>query len=197
MRTLRFERGTLLLDGFPDDDIPPGFVFDTRVGRPRATALAYASLALDLHRRRVPYKDEARAYETLDGEHQTSREPRVYQAEALSAWKAAGRRGTVVLPTGAGKSFVAELCIADASRATLVVAPTLDLVGQWYDQLRAAFGDPVGVLGGGVHEVHPVTVATYDSAYLHMERYGDRFGLVVFDEVHHLRVEPMPTPRRR
>lgn len=186
MRTLRFERGTLLLDGFPDDDIPPGFVFDTRVGRPRATALAYASLALDLHRRRVPYKDEARAYETLDGEHQTSREPRVYQAEALSAWKAAGRRGTVVLPTGAGKSFVAELCIADASRATLVVAPTLDLVGQWYDQLRAAFGDPVGVLGGGVHEVHPVTVATYDSAYLHMERYGDRFGLVVFDEVHHL-----------
>ena len=36
----------------------------------------------------------------------------------------------------------------------------------------------------GIHEVHRLTVATYDSAYLHMERYGDRFGLVVFDEVH-------------
>jgi superfamily II DNA or RNA helicase len=69
---------------------------------------------------------------------------------------------------------------------TLVVAPTIDLVGQWYDHLRRAFGEPVGVLGGGVHEVHPITVSTYDSAYLNVERYGNRFGLVVFDEVHHL-----------
>jgi superfamily II DNA or RNA helicase len=29
-------------------------------------------------------------------------------------------------------------------------------------------------------------VATYDSAYMHMERYGNRFGLLIFDEVHHL-----------
>jgi superfamily II DNA or RNA helicase len=67
-----------------------------------------------------------------------------------------------------------------------VVAPTLDLVGQWYAGLRRAFGDPVGIVGGGVHEVHPITVTTYDSAWLHMHRYGARFGLVVFDEVHHL-----------
>ena len=148
MRTLRFERGTLLLEDFPANEVPPGFVFDTRVGWPRARALAYAPVALDLHRRGIPYNDEAKAYEVLSAAHQTTREPRVYQAEALTSWKAAGRRGTVVLPTGAGKSFVAELCIADARRSTLVVAPTLDLVGQWYDQLRAAFGDPVGVLGG-------------------------------------------------
>ena len=29
-------------------------------------------------------------------------------------------------------------------------------------------------------------VTTYDSAYLHMERHGARFGIVVFDECHHL-----------
>jgi superfamily II DNA or RNA helicase len=29
-------------------------------------------------------------------------------------------------------------------------------------------------------------VSTYDSAHLHVERYGNRFGTVVFDEVHHL-----------
>jgi len=92
----------------------------------------------------------------------------------------------VVLPTGAGKSYVAELCIADADRDVLVVAPTLDLVSQWYDGLVRAFGEPIGVLGGGLHEVHPITVSTYDSAWLHIERYGDRFGLIVFDEVHHL-----------
>jgi superfamily II DNA or RNA helicase len=91
-----------------------------------------------------------------------------------------------VLPTGAGKSFVAELCIARAGRTALVVAPTIDLVGQWYDQLSRAFGKPVGVLGGGHHELEDVTVATYDSAWMHVERWGNRFGTLVFDEIHHL-----------
>jgi superfamily II DNA or RNA helicase len=44
----------------------------------------------------------------------------------------------------------------------------------------------VGVVGGGEHEVAPLTVTTYDSAYLHMDHLGARFGLVVFDECHHL-----------
>jgi superfamily II DNA or RNA helicase len=47
----------------------------------------------------------------------------------------------------------------------------------------------VGILGGGYHEVTPLTVTTYDSAYIHAERYGDRFALVVYDEVHHLPAE--------
>lgn len=186
MRVVRFHRGTLVIEGFPADALPEGFRFDDRVGAPRAYASAYHRVVLDLHQRGIPYRDEARAYEPLQRPHQGARTPRDYQREAVAAWRAGGRRGVVVLPTGAGKSFVAELCIADADRATLVVAPTLDLVGQWYDGLKAAFGGPIGVLGGGVHEVHPITVATYDSAWAHMDRYGDRFGLLVFDEVHHL-----------
>jgi superfamily II DNA or RNA helicase len=59
-------------------------------------------------------------------------------------------------------------------------------VRQWYDLLRTSFGLDVGVIGGGEHRVHPLTVTTYDSAYLHMESIGARFGLVVFDEMHHL-----------
>ena len=57
---------------------------------------------------------------------------------------------------------------------------------QWYDVLRTTFGVPVGVIGGGEYDVQPLTVTTYDSAHLHMEHLGDRFGLVVFDECHHL-----------
>jgi superfamily II DNA or RNA helicase len=34
--------------------------------------------------------------------------------------------------------------------------------------------------------VKALTVSTYDSAYLHMDTLGNRFGLVVFDECHHL-----------
>jgi len=67
-----------------------------------------------------------------------------------------------------------------------VVTPTLDLVQQWYGVLGSGFGMEVGLLGGGYHDPRPVTVSTYDSAYLHMERLGGRFGLLVFDECHHL-----------
>lgn len=186
MRTVRFHQGTLVVEGFPPDEVPAGFTHDPRIGAPRAYAMAYRRVIRQLHRGGEPYRDEARAYAALGREHQGARTPRDYQREAVEAWRSAGRAGLIVLPTGAGKSFVAELCIADADRSTLVVAPTLDLVGQWYDNLKAAFGGPIGVLGGGVHEVHPLTIATYDSAWAHMGRYGDRFGLVVFDEVHHL-----------
>jgi superfamily II DNA or RNA helicase len=66
------------------------------------------------------------------------------------------------------------------------VAPTLDLVRQWYDVLRTTFGVRVGVIGGGEYDLQPLTVSTYDSSYMHMEHLGGRFGLVVFDECHHL-----------
>jgi superfamily II DNA or RNA helicase len=114
------------------------------------------------------------------------REPRPYQTEALEAWRVAQGRGVVVLPTGAGKTWLACLAIEDRRRSAIVLAPTLDLVRQWYDVLRTTFGRPVGVIGGGEYDVQPLTVSTYDSAYLHMEHLGDRFGLAVFDECHHL-----------
>ncbi|HMV66785.1 MAG TPA: DEAD/DEAH box helicase family protein [Myxococcota bacterium] len=183
---LHWDAGTLVLDGPGPDELPEGFVWDPRVQRARGPGGAYHRLVLDLHRAGAAYADHARAYTPLARPHRTERAPRDYQQEAVHAWWTAGRRGVVVLPTGAGKSFVAELAIARADRSTLVVAPTLDLVGQWYDGLVRAFGEPVGVLGGGHHQIEAITVATYDSAMLHVDRWGHRFGLVVLDEVHHL-----------
>jgi superfamily II DNA or RNA helicase len=148
--------------------------------------VAYADIVRALHAAKVPYEDTARRYAELASGAQIQREPRPYQAEALEAWRAARGRGVVVLPTGAGKSHVAILAIDDKRRSTLVVAPTLDLVRQWYDLLGATFGGTIGLVGGGEHDVQPLTVTTYDSAHLHMEHFGGRFGLVVFDECHHL-----------
>jgi len=59
-------------------------------------------------------------------------------------------------------------------------------VRQWYDLIRTSFACEVGIVGGGTHEVRPLTVTTYDSAYLHMQHFGARFGTVIFDECHHL-----------
>jgi len=139
-----------------------------------------------LRGQKIAHRDEARRYETLDSPALVHREPRPYQTGAFAAWRAAGFRGLVVLPTGAGKTLVAHLAIDDRKRSTLVVAPTLDLVHQWHDGLRATFGCAVGIVGGGDYDLRPLTVTTYDSAYLHMENLGSRFGLLVFDECHHL-----------
>ena len=40
--------------------------------------------------------------------------------------------------------------------------------------------------GDNTHNLKPVTVTTYDSACIHMQKLGDLFGLIIFDECHHL-----------
>jgi superfamily II DNA or RNA helicase len=122
-------------------------------------------------------------------------EPRPYQTEALDAWRTEGGRGVVTLPTGAGKTFLGALAIADTGLWTLVVAPTIDLLGQWKRALIEALAAPpemIGVYGGGAHEIAPITIITYESALLRPELLW-RFGLLIFDECHHL---PAPTYRQ-
>ncbi len=185
--TLRYDAGTLTLVGADPAALPEGFAWDDRVRCARAPAHFYGRVVESARAAGVELADEARKYNKLaELRHLSTRTARVYQQEAVAAWKAARWRGIVVLPTGAGKSFVAETCIAVAQRSTLVVVPTLDLVSQWYGNLHAAFGMEIGVLGGGQHEIRDITVTTYDSAWMHAEKYGNRFGMVVFDEVHHL-----------
>jgi superfamily II DNA or RNA helicase len=187
MLVLSFRSGTLELSGAEKHaDLPKPLTWDARSGLFRAPALAYAEVVLGLRKLQLSYEDRARAYPDLSLGLLVRREPRPFQVEALAAWEKGRGRGVVVLPTGAGKSHVALLAIDARRRAALVVAPTLDLVRQWYDLLRRSFGTEVGVVGGGSHDVRPLTVTTYDSACLHMEHLGARFGLVVFDECHHL-----------
>ncbi len=164
--------------------------WDSRISAYRALALHYRELKTWLHREIRDYDDSACNYSKLQLTNLLPREPRPYQRQALEAWIQAGKRGVIVLPTGTGKSFVAEMAISRVQRSTLVVAPTINLMTQWAELLSSSFDVPVGMIGGGSHELRELTVTTYDSAHLNMERYGDRFGLLIFDEVHHL-----PSPR--
>lgn len=182
--TLSFVAGTLELRGVAD--APRPLAWDERAACFRAPAIAYAEIVGKLQGAGVALEDRARKDEGLATGALVHREPRPFQREAIEAWNKARGRGVVVLPTGAGKTHVAVMAVDDKRRSTLVLAPTLDLVRQWYDLLRATFGVPIGVIGGGDYDVRPITVATYDSAYMHMEHLGARFGLVVFDECHHL-----------
>lgn len=128
------------------------------------------------------------AAHALDAPPRLSLRPRPYQREALQRWLAADGRGVVVLPTGAGKTVVAMMALEAVGARTLVVVPTIELLQQWRETLIGALGLPaesVGMVGGGSHDMRPVTVMTYQSAALPSRRLDD-FGLVIFDEVHHL-----------
>ena len=96
------------------------------------------------------------------------------------------KRGVVVLPTGAGKTYVAVKAMLLAQRSALVLAPTIDLVQQWAGDLEKRLGVQVGRYGGGDRELQEITVSTYDSGILITPYHGNRFGLLVCDECHHL-----------
>ncbi len=191
---LEFDRGTLLLtakpEELPEDLKLPGLAFDRRVGRWRAPASGYRDLVLALREARIEFVDDARHYELIELNSRLVREPYPHQSEAVEAWWSQERRGVVVLPTGSGKTFVAQLILERLGRPALIVTPTIDLMQQWYGVLSTAFETEIGLIGGGYHDPRPLTVTTYDSAHIHMERLGNRWALLVFDECHHL---PGPT----
>jgi superfamily II DNA or RNA helicase len=114
--------------------------------------------------------------------------PRPYQSDALAAWFAAGGRGVVVLPTGAGKTVLALMAIEQVKLRTLVVVPTIELLYQWRDTVIERLGVPkskVGVVGDGRRELRPVTIITYASAAMPESPIGGT-GLLICDEAHHL-----------
>jgi len=114
------------------------------------------------------------------------RAPHEYQNEALKAWNAHDRRGSIVLPTGAGKTLAAIHAVQEADCSTLVVAPTIDLLHQWYARLSHAFQTEIGVYYSAEKLIQPLTVTTYHLAGDLIAEQGYAFKLVIFDEVHHL-----------
>ena len=185
--TLRYENGTIRVEGDAEgQDVAglPGVETDPRSKTARAPAFRYAGLRDALRERGVECDDAVLDLPDLD--LASTYELREYQREALNAWAGATRRGTLELPTGSGKTVIGLAAIERLGTPTLVVVPTIDLLVQWRGELESEFGIEVGQLGGGTQEIASLTVATYDSAMLRAEDLGDRFGLAIFDEVHHL-----------
>lgn len=166
-------------------EAPPWMAYDARAGAYVAPGHRLPELRAWAHGRGIA--EESPEPDRLDAPLFDPRRPRDYQREALARWLDAGRRGTVVLPTGAGKSFVAVLAVAEVGRGACVVAPTRALLGQWFGQLADAFGaGRVGAYYGDEKDPRPITVTTYHSAFALLERWGHHFELLVLDEAHHL-----------
>jgi superfamily II DNA or RNA helicase len=184
---IRFDRGTLVLEAEHDGEDPsriPDAAWDERTLSWRVPADRHASVIGRLSDGDGRYSDECRT-ERLAGAWSLP-ELRWYQREAITRWSERGRRGVIALPTGSGKTLVAMAAIAELGVPALVVVPTRVLLDQWIDQLSAVWPHAIGRIGDGDHQIEAITVATYASAVLWVPRIGDRFGLVIVDEAHHV-----------
>ena len=190
--TLSFDRGTLLLASptprelatLSESDV---WKWDARVGAWRCEAIRYASVRAALARRfGSAFRDEVMQPVRVAWPKTDLPQLRAEQKEALIAWTRAGCRGQIIMPTGTGKTEVAFAAMAQTRVATLIVAPVRDLMHQWHRRILGTFGYDAGIVGDNTHDIRPVTVTTYDSAYIHMDKMGAGFGLLIFDEEHHL-----------
>ncbi len=185
---LRFDRGTLCVDctGTRIDELP-NVLWDERTLGYRAPAHAGVAILERIAAlggttaRPLPWPETG-----IDSAQWTTPALRDYQATALGAWNAFGRRGVVVLPTGGGKTRIAVAAIAQAALPTAVLCPTRVLVEQWSRELARWYAGPIGIVGDGESRIEALTVFTYESAYRRMDTLGDRFALVVVDEVHNM-----------
>ena len=196
---LTYEEGTIRVEtpetGSLEDLVSslPDVEFDPRTESYRAPAFRYAEIRGALASAtggagttRADVRLEDEVFDLPDVLLASSYRLREYQHDALDAWYEAGERGVLELPTGSGKTVIGIGAMEMLATPTLVVVPTIDLLAQWQRELETEFEVPIGRLGGGEQRIEDVTVSTYDSAYLRADELGDRFGLVVFDEVHHL-----------
>jgi len=184
---LLFDHGTLVLAEAPELKVErvPGLLWDPRVALFRAPAFRYPEIRAALLDYPSPLRDEVRPSELPEPAPYAASALRAYQRAALLSWELSGRRGTIVLPTGSGKTQVAIAALASTSVRALCLVPTRALLEQWCSVLRAVYHGPIGCLGDGRRELQAITVSTFESAYRLMPRIGARFELLVVDEAHH------------
>jgi len=95
----------------------------------------------------------------------------------------------LVAPPGAGKTVASLGLIEKCQASTLIITPQRELAEQWRreiaDKTDWAEGR-VGMFHGDEKRITPITVATYHSAVNYRELFDRPWGLVIFDECHHL-----------
>lgn len=184
MTRVRFDRGTLEL-GACGLDVPQA-VWDPRSETRRIAAYRFSDLIGAADHGGESLEGDLRTGWAIERRDCAALGLRAYQAQALACWTAFGRRGVVALPTGAGKTRVAIAALFDTGLPAAILCPTKALAVAWVDELRTHLaGAPIGLVGDGQRCVERVTVMTFESAYRHMDKLGDRFGLLIVDEVHH------------
>ena len=98
-------------------------------------------------------------------------------------------QGTIVSPTGSGKSFIGLEIIRQHQEKALIIVHRSDLATQWKNLIEKQLGLKAGLIGGGSWEIgEQITIAliqTLSSRRKQFKEICNSFGLVLCDEVHH------------
>ncbi len=115
-------------------------------------------------------------------------ELRDYQSEYIE--RAYDKKAAVLAnPAGSGKTVTAIGLMAKVDSPTLVLVPQRSLVGQWKREIldkTTITEDQIGEYHGDEKEMNDVTIATYHMAGEKTSLFRNDWGLIVFDEVHHI-----------
>lgn len=187
--TLKYHKGTIVISGL---ESLPYTTIDSRTNSLISYGINYKKITEYLKEKNVDYEDLVLNLLPLGQLPKIKVKLRDYQKEAIESWSQE-KMGSIVLPTGAGKTIIGLKIIEMINSPTLIVVPTLDLIKQWTQILSQSFNIEIGNIGGGTENIQAITVSTYDSAYIKASSIGNKFLLIVFDEVHHL---PAPSYRQ-
>jgi len=191
---LFFDKGTICIENSKLIQIP-GTKYDDRTESLRCYGLNYSEIIEYFKKSELGFVDNVSDFIASPIFKIKDLKLRDYQQQAIKNWEKSSMRGCVVLPTGAGKTAIGIKAIQKVNASTLVVVPTIDLMEQWtnniskyllIDDNQTAQNVCIGKLGGGEDNLQAITIATYDSAYLRASTIGNKFKLIIFDEVHHL-----------
>lgn len=186
--TLEYRKGVIIVTGL---DTLPYCSADPMTNTLYSYGLNYKKIIEYLDDKNIRYDDRVLDLLPLKDLSIINVKLRDYQQEAVENWCKV-KTGSIVLPTGAGKTMVALKIMEIVNSPTLIVVPTLDLIKQWTKILSRNFDIEIGQIGGGIENIQPITVSTYDSAYIKAPSIGNKFWFLIFDEVHHL---PAPSYR--
>lgn len=96
--------------------------------------------------------------------------------------------GTLVSPTGSGKTTMALAVIAERKQPTIVITHTKELLNQWVERIEQFLGIPaseVGIIGNGKFLIgEKITVALVQSLLKRLDEVVHHVGHVVVDECH-------------
>ena len=198
--TLFFDKGTICIKNSKLHHIPQTKIDEKDEKIKRAYGLHYREIIEYFKQSELKYTNQAPKFLASPIIEAHNLNLRDYQNDAIKNWIDSEMRGCVILPTGAGKTVVGIKAIEKVNSSALVIVPTIDLMEQWTENLFKYLNKntkdnqtnnkntiiTIGNLGGGKEDIQPITVATYDSAYLRAPYIGNQFELIIFDEVHHL-----------
>jgi len=190
--SISFDKGTLVISVKNGND---SFIYnlrskiqlthDPRVNEWRCDAIHYPFIKKCSEEAGIFIEDTVPQWRNIRWETQNLPPLRKEQTRAFEEWMKT-KQGLIVMPTGTGKTNIALAIMNELHTSTLVVAPVRDLMYQWHRRILDGLGYDAGIIGDNTFNVLPVSVTTFESAYIHMDKLGTLFELIVFDECHHL-----------